>query len=135
MLLGRIYIYNTQHSNSKLLVLDVITRTVVSASVLTWFLRYIDYPHWHFLQQASTKFLLPETWVTLADFWLFYLGPVEFFFNYLDFKYFGFERTRWRLFQKRVMRTEFDIYVITKHTNNVIEIDLILIFGFDVQAE
>jgi hypothetical protein len=33
------------------------------------------------------------------------------------------------------MRTEFDIYVITKHTNNVIEIDLILIFGFDVQAE
>jgi hypothetical protein len=25
--------------------------------------------------------------------------------------YFGFERTRWRLFQKRVVRTKFDIYV------------------------
>jgi hypothetical protein len=29
----------------------------------------------------------------------------------LAFKYFGFERTRWRLFPNRVVRTEFDIYV------------------------
>ena len=33
------------------------------------------------------------------------------FFNYLTFQSFDFERTRWRLFQKRVVRTKFDIYV------------------------
>ena len=33
------------------------------------------------------------------------------FFNYFAFKYFGFERTWWRLFQKRIVRTNFDIYV------------------------
>ena len=32
--------------------------------------------------------------------------------NYLAFQSFDFERTRWRLFQKRVVRTKFDIYVI-----------------------
>ena len=32
-------------------------------------------------------------------------------FNYLAFKYFDFEGTRWRLFQKRVVCTKLDIYV------------------------
>jgi len=30
---------------------------------------------------------------------------------YLEFQSFGFERTWWRLFQKRFVRTKFDIYV------------------------
>jgi len=29
----------------------------------------------------------------------------------LTFQYFDIERTRWRLFQKHVVRTNFDIYV------------------------
>jgi hypothetical protein len=32
--------------------------------------------------------------------------------NYLGFQSADFERTRWRLFQKRVVRTTFDIYVL-----------------------
>jgi hypothetical protein len=31
--------------------------------------------------------------------------------NYLAFQSFDFRRTRWRLFQKRVVHTKFDIYV------------------------
>jgi len=34
--------------------------------------------------------------------------------NYLAFPSFDFERTWWRLFQKRVVRTKFDIYVFQK---------------------
>jgi len=34
--------------------------------------------------------------------------------NYLAFQFFDFERTWWRLFQKRVVRTNFDIYVCIK---------------------
>jgi hypothetical protein len=32
--------------------------------------------------------------------------------NYLDVQPFDYERTWWRLFQKRVVRTKFDIYVL-----------------------
>ena len=35
-------------------------------------------------------------------------------FNYLAFIYFGFECTWWRLFQKHVVHTKFDIYVFIK---------------------
>ena len=31
--------------------------------------------------------------------------------NYLAFQYSDFERTWWRLFQKRVVRTKFDLYI------------------------
>jgi hypothetical protein len=41
------------------------------------------------------KIFLPQIWLTY----------------YLAFKQFGFERTWWRLFQKRVVRTKLDIYV------------------------
>jgi hypothetical protein len=34
--------------------------------------------------------------------------------NYLSFQSFDFERTWWRLFQKRVVRTKFNIYVFIK---------------------
>ena len=33
--------------------------------------------------------------------------------NYLAFQSFDFKRTWWKLFQKRVVRTKFDIYVFT----------------------
>ena len=46
----------------------------------------------------KTKVLLPQAYVTLADY-------------YLAFQSFDFVRTWWRLFQKRVVRTKFDIYV------------------------
>ena len=36
--------------------------------------------------------------------------------NYLAFKSFDFERTWWRLFQKRIVYTKFDIYVFINAT-------------------
>jgi hypothetical protein len=40
----------------------------------------------------------------------------KFILNYLAFKYFDFEHTLWRLFQKHVMYITFDIYVfISRH--------------------
>jgi hypothetical protein len=32
--------------------------------------------------------------------------------NYLAFQFFDFERTWWRLFQKRIVRTKFDIFIV-----------------------
>jgi hypothetical protein len=43
------------------------------------------------------------------------LAPFDFIaskaLNYLAFQSFDFELTWWRIFQKRVVRTKFDIYV------------------------
>ena len=43
------------------------------------------------------------------------LGPLVYssqpFLNYFAFQYFDIERTWWRLFQKRVVRSKLDIYV------------------------
>ena len=38
--------------------------------------------------------------------------------NCQTFKYFGFERNWWKSFQKRVVRTNFDIYVFISRTND-----------------
>jgi hypothetical protein len=50
----------------------------------------------------------------LSRYWLSCLGPLVYFLknilNYLTFQPFDFERTWWRLFQKRVVHTKFDIY-------------------------
>ena len=43
-----------------------------------------------------------------VDIWVDVLGILN---------YFGFESTRWRLFQKRVVCTKFDIYVFIKQQN------------------
>jgi len=58
------------------------------------------------------KILFPQVYATLE----YYCYPVWFtsyqrLFNYLAFQLFDYERTWWRLFQKRVMRTKFDIYI------------------------
>jgi hypothetical protein len=37
--------------------------------------------------------------------------------NYLAFQSFDFDRTWWKLFQKRVVRTKFDIYVLLSISN------------------
>jgi hypothetical protein len=76
-----------------------IIRPVISASALTWFIRYIYYWNLQFLNNViinKTKALLPQAYVTLADYY--------------------FDRTWWRLFQKRVVRTKFDIYVFIIQT-------------------
>jgi hypothetical protein len=83
-----------------------IIRPVVSASALTWFIRYIYYWNFQFLNNViinKTKVLLPQAYVTLADY-------------YLAFQSFDVVRTWWRLFQKSVMRTKFDIYVFIIQT-------------------
>ena len=64
----------------------------------------------------KTKVLLPQALVTLDDFGDPYLGPLVYLLakrlNYLAFQSFDFERTWWSLFQKRVVRTKFDTYVL-----------------------
>ena len=83
-----------------------IIRPVVSASALTWFIRYIYYWNLQFLNNViinKTKVLFPEVYVTLAEY-------------YLAFQSFDCVRTWWRLFQKRVVRTNFDIYVFIIQT-------------------
>jgi hypothetical protein len=69
-----------------------------------------------------TKVLLPQAQVTLADFWLSCLiRPFGFIapktLNYLALVCFDFECTWWSLFQKRAVRTKFDINFFIKTTN------------------
>jgi hypothetical protein len=45
-------------------------------------------------------------------------------YRYFGFKYYGFERTWWRLLQKRVVRTKFDIYVFIVIESNMVFIPL-----------
>jgi hypothetical protein len=85
---------------------ESIIRPVVSASALTWFIRYMYYWKLQYLNNViinKTKVLLPQAYVTLADY-------------YLAFQSFDFVRTWWRLFQKRVVHTKFDIYVFIIQT-------------------
>jgi len=56
---------------------------------------------------------LPQSLVTIADFGFIASNTL----NYLAFQYFDFERTLWRLFQKRVVRTKSDIYGFLYYTN------------------
>jgi hypothetical protein len=66
----------------------------VSASALTWFVRYIYYGNLQFLNNViinKTEVLLPQAYVTLADFGYPVLLPPN--FNYLSFQYFDFELT------------------------------------------
>jgi hypothetical protein len=54
--------------------------------------------------------------IYLSRLWLFCVGPLVVlhpivFLYYLAFKYLGVDRTWWRLFQKRSVRTQFDTYV------------------------
>ena len=101
------YIYYWVNTSAGgVLVPESIIRPVVSASALTWFIRYIYYWNLQFLNNVSinkTKVLLLQSYVTLADY-------------YLAFQSFDFDRTWWRLFQKRVVRTKFDIYVFIIQT-------------------
>ena len=68
----RFYYYHWVHTSAGgLLVPDGIIRPVVSASALTWFIRYIYYWNLEFLNNViihKTKALLPRAYVTLADF-------------------------------------------------------------------
>jgi hypothetical protein len=68
----RFYYYHwVDTSAGGLLVLEGIIRPVVSASGLTWFIRYIYFWNLQFLNNViinKTKVLLPQVYVTLADF-------------------------------------------------------------------
>ena len=75
-----------------LLVLEGITRSVVSASVLTWFIIYIYYRNLQFLNNViinKTKVLHHQALVTLADFeypvFVFWFHCPQNFELYLDF--------------------------------------------------
>ena len=101
-----------------LLVPEGIIRSVVGASALTWFIRYIYYWNLQFLNNViinKTEVLLPQIGDLISRFCLSRLDPLVLLLpitlNYLAFQSFDFQCTWWRLFQKRVMRTKFDIYV------------------------
>jgi len=72
----------------------------------------------------------------LSRFWLSCLGLFVFLlpktFKLFGFQIFWLERTWWRLFQKRVLRTKFDIYVFI--TNNLLSVTLQIGCKFTVQA-
>ena len=69
------------------------------------FIRYIYYWNIQFLNNViSNKINKDLLW--------FYCSQ-----NYLAFQSFDFERTWWRLFQKRIVRTKFYIYVFITHSN------------------
>jgi hypothetical protein len=70
---------------------------------------------WHNLLQKTLLHPFETIKTTLADFcypvyelWVFFAFKT---LNYLAFKSFNFERTWWRLFQKRVVRTKYDVHV------------------------
>jgi hypothetical protein len=58
------------------------------------------------LTRIFWHFFVPEVYP--VDIWVDVLGILH---------YFGFERTRWRLFQKRFVCTKFDIYIFIKQQN------------------
>jgi hypothetical protein len=90
-----------------------IIRPVVSASALTWFIRYIYYWNLQFLNNVNvnkTKVLLPQVKQILAILFRFFGFIAPKIFNYMAFQSFDFERTWWRLFQKYVVGIKFDIY-------------------------
>jgi hypothetical protein len=68
------YIYYWVNTSAGgVLVPQSIIRPVVSASALTWFIRYIYYWNLQFLNNViinKTKVLLPQANVTLADYYL-----------------------------------------------------------------
>ena len=74
------------------------------------------YPNLQFLNYIiiiKSKVILPLA----AYFWLYCICPLVFlllktFILFGFFNYFDFECTWWRLFQKCVVRTKFDIYIV-----------------------
>ena len=74
-----------------------------------------------FLQYfVFTRIYHTYSWGDLSLFWLSCLGLLVLvlpkLLNYLAFQSFDFERTWWRLFQKDVVRTKFDIYVFIPYS-------------------
>ena len=76
-------------------------------------------------------------WVDTSTDGLFCLGPLVFLLpkilkSFDSGKYFGFERTWWKLFQKRVVYTKSDIYVFTlsiARTTLILTMHITLICG------
>ena len=67
--------------------------------------------------------------ITITDVALFYIKQFtcsQNFLNYLAFHPFDFERTWWKLFQKRIVRTKFDIYVFIPTKYNILLCKIIL---------
>ena len=69
---------------------------------------------------SSLEYIIHIHEVTLAYFGYPVLGLLVLvlpkLLNYFSFQSFDFERTWWRLFQKRVVRTKFDIYVFIPYS-------------------
>jgi hypothetical protein len=85
---------------------------------LTWLTIYINllksrdlHPRYYFCYED-------ERWgILVILFTTFGFTCSKTLLNYLAFQSFNYKRTRWRLFQQRVMRTKFDTYVLITHNN------------------
>ena len=93
-----------------------IIRPVISVSALTCFIRYVYYWNLQFENNViiiKIKVLIPQTWVTLAEF--AYAVYVLSFSISKSQKLFvfsiPFEYTGWRLFQKRAMCIKLDSHL------------------------
>ena len=103
------------------LVPEGIIHQVVSVLTLTWFIRFFYYWNFQFLKILiiiKTEVLLPLAWVTLANFgysvYALWFSSSQRPLNYLAFQSFNFERTWWRLLQKRVECTKLLMKVIAE---------------------
>ena len=70
----------------------------------------------------KSKVLLPHAWLTLVDFGILLVyWPLVYCFqtllNYLALQYVDSERTWWRLFQKWIVLSKFDIYVVFRQVH------------------
>ena len=73
---------------------------------------YIYYQNVQILHDAiiiKTKFLLPQSYMTLPNFCYPVLLLPKSFKLYLAFQSFDFEHNWWRLFQKRILSTKLEI--------------------------
>ena len=107
------YYHAVDTSAAGLLVGEGIIRPVYSVAAVTCFIRYIQIWNLQFVNNVciiKTKISFHQTFRLFQN-----------FLNYLAFQPFDCERTWWRLFQKRVARTNFDIYVLLTFQSFVYE--------------
>ena len=94
-----------------------IIRPVFSALAPTHGLIHVFYKNVQFPSHVNiikTKILLPQAHVTLVDFGspvkVLWCSSFQRLFKLFVLKYFGFEHTWWRSFQKHIVWTKFNIY-------------------------
>ena len=91
----------------------VYTQTLKLLTLIGIFL--LTFPVFFHIQHQTRGYAHFKQWWRIC-YW-FYISQIC--FNYLSFQPFDFEHTWWRLFQKRVVRIQFDIYVFIAKDDSI----------------